>query len=573
MDKAAAIQKIRQQLTEGDIEAALQLLIEHLEPERKSFRDLNNRALQAKAQLEKAQRDELQGVVSFENSKLTYNQITQQIIRLVEEWEDPSLAPPPQLPAPRRKITPMMIMVAIALLAFIGLIIWQMLPGSSGNNDNDGTEVVHATDVCPDFDAKAFSIMILPYSNLLDPEANDSPHRPLARRLERYKDGFSGKATTIVFSKDKPTPNTDQDAILAAEECLAKLAIWGEYEHISSDRKETIITTNYKYLSSTDNFEFTMLNLDENAEVEAAANSSSIPTRGIYVDTIQNYSDIINKGELSEELENQFRLLFGVAILQSGENTEDGIALLEGTPSKDSSSTLLKEMALADAYMQKGDKKNAVEAYERVLKTHPNYWFAVNNWAMIYYEKGEYDKTLEALDEKLEEDPDNVNALTIRGSVRMKTSQLKEAELDLRKAERISSQPDREVDPEQQKYIRKKIDVLEDRKAAENKRIISANNRLNNDPNNLEVLTELAEANRNLGNYSRAKEVATRITRIDPDNLQGLAIKLESAEKTNDQNEVRTTTREVKQLDTSSQRIILEQRPILRAIIDPVRKQ
>lgn len=573
MDKAAAIQRIRQQLTEGDIEAALQLLIEHLEPERKSHRDLNNRALQAKAQLEKAQRDELQGVVSFENSKLTYNQITQQIIRLVEEWEDPSLAPPPQIPAPRKKITPMMIMVAVVLLVFIGIIIWQMLPGGNERTSNGETGVVHATDICPDFDARSFSIMILPYSNLLDPKAVDSPHRPLARRLDRYKDRFSGKTTTVVFSKDQPTPTTDQDAIQAAEECLAKLAIWGEYEHLSPDEKGTIVTTNYKYLSSLENFQFTMLNLDENAEVTEVSNSSSIPTRGIYVDTVSNYSEIVNDGELSEELENQFRLLFGVAVLQSGENTDDAIALLEETDSKDSSSILLKEMSLADAYMHKGDKKNAVEAYDKVLQTHPNYWFAVNNWAMIYYEKGEYDKTLEALDKKLEEDPENVNALSIRGSVRMKTSQLNEAEQDLRKAERLSTQPEKDVDSDQQKYIRKKIDVLENRKAEENKRIIDANNQLNNDPNNIDALTELAEANRNLGNYPRAKELATRITRIDPDNLKGLAIKLESAEKTNDQTEVRTITQEVKQLDTSSQRILLEQRPILRAIIDPVRIQ
>ena len=45
MDKAAAIQRIRTELTEGNIEAALQLLIDQLGPKRKFLRDLHNRAL------------------------------------------------------------------------------------------------------------------------------------------------------------------------------------------------------------------------------------------------------------------------------------------------------------------------------------------------------------------------------------------------------------------------------------------------------------------------------------------------------------------------------------------------
>lgn len=568
MDKAAAIQKIRTQLTEGDIEAALDLLLRELEPKRKDLRSITNRALQAKAQLEKTQQDELQGVISFENSKLSYNQITQQVIRLVDEWEDPTLAPPPQLPAGTRKITPKMWMVAGALIAFIGIIVWQtILKGSRNATEETPTAVIHADEICPDLDAAAFSIMVLPYTDLRDPNADDSPHRPLARRLDRYKGEYSGQAKTIVFSKDAPVPDTDQDAIRAGEECLAKLAIWGEYEHIGSSGGNTIITTNYKYLSSADNFEFTKLNLDEASEVEGARNSSSIPTRGTYTDTIQSYSEIINKDAITGELENQFRLLFGVAVMQSGDS-KGAIELLEKTETKDSSSVLLKEMALAESYMEEGDKEKAVAAYDRVLATHPNYWFATNNRAMIYYEKGEYDKTLEALDQKLAQDPESVEALTIRGSVRLKTSQLKEAEEDLTKAERLSREPDKQVDTEQKKYIRKKIEVLENRKSEERKRISVANNQLTQNANNVDALTEIAEARRNLGDYTVAKDLASRILNLDKNNIKALAIKLESAEKTNDRSQLNAITREVKR-DTAKQTLILEERPILRTILQP----
>lgn len=569
MDKAAAIQRIRTELTEGNIEAALQLLIDQLGPKRKSLRDLHNRALQAKAQLEKTQKDELQGVISFENSKLSYNQITQQVIGLVDQWEDPSLAPPPPANA-QKKFTPQMIMVAAALVVFTGIIVWQLMIKSDTGTEE--AEVVHATDICPELEASAFSIMVLPFSPLVPLEGSVSPHKSLAKRLDRFKTGFSGKFNTVVFSKDQPEPNTDSEAIQAAEDCLAKLAIWGEYEHLSSAKDRTIITTSYKYLSSAENFNFTMLNLDENSEVEEETSSSLIPTQGFFVDTVQNYSEIINQATLSEELENQFRLLFGVAEMQSGGNTADAIEILEKTNTQDSASILLKEMALAEAYMQKGDQEGAVKAYDRVLNTHPDYWFAVNNRAMIYYEKGEYDKTLEALDKKLQKDPENISALTIRGSVRLKTLQLKEAEEDLEKAQRLSEEQ-KNTDPKDKQRIRKKIDLLEEKKAGENRRVNDARNSVNKNPNDLAALTELAEANCNLGNYSVAKDLATKILQIDQDNLKGLAIKLESADKTQDHREVTNLKREVLQLDTSRQRRIIEDRPSLRGVLDNVRIQ
>jgi tetratricopeptide (TPR) repeat protein len=315
-----------------------------------------------------------------------------------------------------------------------------------------------------------------------------------------------------------------------------------------------------------------MLNLDENSEVEAEKSSSLIPTQGFFIDTVQNYSEIINKATLSEELENQFRLLFGVAEMQSGGNAEDAIDLLEHANTTDSSSILLKEMALAEAYMEKGDQEGAVKAYERVLETHPDYWFAVNNRAMIYYEKGEYEQTLEALNKKLQQEPENVTVLTLRGSVRLKTMQLREAEEDLEKAQQLSEEQ-KDIAPKDKQYIRKKIDLLEEKKATENKRVISAKNDLSNNPNDLNALTELAEANRNLGNYRIAKDFATRILQIDENNLKGISIKLESAEKTQDLREVTNLKREVLQLDTSRQRQIIEDRPIMRSLLKNIRIQ
>lgn len=558
MDKAAAIAQIRKELTEGDIEAALQLLIDHLEPERSSRRNLYNRAIQAKAQLEKTQRDELQGVISFENSKLSYNQITQQVLNLIDEWENPETAPKANATTPQRRIKPKTIVVAVVSLVFLGIIVWQALRPA-----NDPT-VVYADDICPNFESNTFSIMVLPYYSLRDPASNDSPHRPLATRLDRFKGEFSGKYTMRVFSKEKPITNIDSEAIQAAEACKAKLAIWGEYEHLSPETAGTIVTTNYKYLSASENFQFTMLNLDENSEISPEKESSHIPTNGFFVDTIKTYSEIINNGTISDELEDQFRLLFGVAVMQN-DQPEEALTYLKELHPNDSTASLLQGMALAESQLQNGDKEAAVQSYDQVLKEHPDYWFAINNRAMLYYQKGDYTETLETLDRKLQKDPENINALTVRGAVRLKTLQLEEAERDLLKADSLSKE---ESTPEQKRYIRKNIDQLDRKKGDENRRIADANNLLAKNRNSLEALTDLAEANRNLGNYEQATVFADRILDREADNPRAMAVKLESAAKTRNEREVNLVRKEVLQLDAKQQRIILQERPILKGILE-----
>lgn len=562
MDKAAAIIKIRKQLTAGNIEAALQLLIDNIKPERNNLRDLNNRAIQTKVQLEKTQRDELEGVISFENSKLSYNQITRQVVNLVDEWENPPEPSTAESLVSRGKFTPKMVLVTAILFVFAGIIIWQVR--SSKGND---LGVISAIDDCPKFDSEAFNIMVLPYNSFRDPEAKSSPHRALATRLDRFKNDFSGNFKTNVARKDGPAPNDDNQAIQIAQHCMAELAIWGEYEHFIPANLGTIVTTHYKYIAPSETFEFTMLNVGEDFLVSGENNASNIPTRGFFIDTIQTYSQIINEGDLTDELENQFRLLFGVAVLQSGDPL-GAAAILETTEPKDSSSRLLKEMTLAESYIKNGDKAAAVKAYDRALETHPNYWFATNNRALLYYEKGDYVETIETLNRSLREAPDNLNALTVRGAVRIKTRQLKEAEEDLQEAKRLNEQQEEGSDTGKGQYIQNKLELLEREKTSERNRIVKAENILDKDNFNISALTDLAEANRNLGNYQTAGKYADRILDLDKDNLTAISVSLETAVMSKDKKKADVIRKDVRQLDTATQNTILQQRPILKRILE-----
>ncbi|MCB0631456.1 MAG: tetratricopeptide repeat protein [Saprospiraceae bacterium] len=556
MDKASAIAGIRAKLVEGDIEAALQLLIENLEPDRRQLRELSNRALQAKAQLEKTQRDEQQGVISFDNSKLNYNQITQQVLSIVDDWETPTTQTVSAKPT--RKIRPQMIIVAVLMIAVIGVIGFRMIKKRSGGGS--GTANIEG---CPRFEKNArFNILVLPFY-MIRGEV-ESPHRNLARRLDDFKKQIQDKIATSVRYKDEPAPELDDEAILDGKECQAKLVIWGGVEAVDSPPNGAIVTTKYRYLlpKDVDAFTFTKFDLDDNISVAGHSETSSIATQGSFVETISNYTSITQEGSLSKDLENQIRLLFGIANMQSG-NPQAALDLLEKAEVQDSSSTLLRDMAIAESHIQMNDTAKAVEAYDRALATHPNYWFALNNRALIYYQKGDYAETLKNLDQKLEDEPDNVEALTIRGAVRTKTKQFSEAEEDLMKARELDTKK------EHAPYIDKKLQVLEREKRTEILRRDQAISKLNDNRNDITALTDLAETTRNLGEYEKADRAASRLLNLDPENPQALAVKAEVATKLAPRS--RETTQIIQKVDNLSPEIkseLFQDRPLLKAIIE-----
>ena len=549
MDKAAAIARIREQLTQGEIEAALQLLIQELEPQRTKLRELSNRALQAKAQLEKTQKDELQGVISFENSKLSYNQLSQQIIGLVDEWENPTSVST----TTSRKFSPQMILVAIMLLAFVGIIGFKLV------KKGGKTSIANA---CPEFDkGSTFNILVLPFY-ILNMQDITSPHKPIVRRLDRFKQEFAKNIKTSVRGRKEPAPENDQLAIKSGERCAAQLVIWGEAEKLSSDKDETVVITNYKYLASGKTFEFTKFTIDEKSEVGSKMDFSNIKKQGLFVDTISNYSSIITKGELTDLLENEISLLFGVAVMQEGD-AQGAIEILEATTTNDVSSSMLKNMALAESHLQNRDSAKAVASYNKVLEDHPNYWFALNNRAILYYQKGDYEEALKNLNQKLDEEPENVEALTVRGAVRIKTEQFKEAEEDLNKAKRNSA-----ADTEKQRYIQKKIDLLNEAKTKEEERKIRANNLLKKNPENINALVTLAEANRNLGDYQEADKFATKALVLDRQNIEALAVKVETTSKLNkSKKEINIVKNQIRSLDAKSRDKLIEARPVLGRMI------
>lgn len=553
MDKAAAITNIRAQLAKGDIEEALQLLIQQLEPERKQLRELNNRAIQAKAQLEKTQRDELQGVISFENSKLNYNQITQLVIDLVDEWENPSTS----VISPRRKITPQMIMVAAVLLIFVGFVAFRMIKRDRR---------ISVKDECPKFEPKSmFNIMVLPF-NSLNLNSNAQPlHQQIARRLDRIKDEFSQKVLTSVRDKASPTPQNDEEAISTGEGCAAKLVIWGEFE-VKSQSDMMLVTTNYKYLAPDSTFSFAKLSIGEDSAVESGSDASNIPTRGVFNDTITSLTSITAQGTLTDKLEDQLRLLFGVAVMQSGD-AAGAIEILKDAEANDSSAALLKDMALAESHLQTGNKEAAKQDYDRVLELHPNYWFALNNRALLYYQEGDYAAALETVERKLEAEPNNVAALTLRGAVRIQTKEFKEAQEDLERADRLNT------DQEKQPYIRKKLDLLEEERTIEEKRLDVTKTRLTANRNDMEAMTDLAEIHRNLGNYELADRAASQILDQQPANLRAIAVKVETATKLNKTREATKAIIQVNNLDPATKTTLIQRRAVLGLILEEKEQQ
>lgn len=541
MDKSATIAQIREQLRKGELEPALDRLIEALEQDRTQHRDLANRALQAKAQLEKSQRDEAAGVVSFDNSQLSYNRITQQVIYLLEEWENPN---PAKSGASGRRVTPIMIGVAVMVLAFAGIIIFQLVRPERSQD-------VVVKEGCPAFDAQSkFNILVMPYFALLgDPLPL---HNQIVRRLDRIKGEFE-KIPTSIGKIDNPAPDTDSDAVRMGERCQARLLIWGTSETMTADRQKFLVSTSYKFLNLDEYFTFTKLTIDDKNDVEMVTGTSNIPTQGIFLDTLTSLTDIATQGALTDFLENQIRLLFGLAALQTDE-PKLAAEILSETEPKDSTSRLLKGMALAQSHLATGDTEKAAAAYDEVLTTHPNYNFALNNRALLNFQRGFYAEALEDLNTQLEENERNVDALIVRSAVFMKADQLQKAREDLNQAARLAPEA-------KQPVVEKKVDLLNEKVEKEEERKEKAVRRIRRDPGNTAALLNYAEATRNLGEYAEADRAATKVLQQDRDNTSALAIRVEAALEMEQQPE---RAGRILQATPVPDQKVLEERPILR---------
>ncbi len=557
------IAKIRQLIAKAELESAIDTMNTFLEGKKGAFRELSNLALQIKSQFEKVQKDESLGIVSQENIKLSYNQITNQLIRLLNQLESPE-----EIAATSRKKS--LIWIGAGAVLVLAAAVWFIfLRGGEA-----GTE----TGFCPDFGSgSVFKVLVLPFEPV-DPELTATvTHSQIKRRLTDFNRRFDIKAVVenpANIESFKQFPESSEEADTLAKGCMSDLVIWGTTEKKGSD---TFITeTRFKFIKGSGNFDFNQLVIRDDEGVGSVSASSSITTEGVVVDTITSFTSITTQGTLTRRIEDMLStLLLGVIAHETGDD-QKAVEILSSAEVQDSSASLLWGMTLADSYWKMGQAEKAESSLDQVLDEHPNYWLALNNRAMINYTKGNFPEAIADLSRQIENKPTNAEALLNRAGILLKMDLVDRAEKDIERVKTLvvesenldkSGTRDSIQAPKTRipaGAIEKRVFELEKKREEQKTRRVKAVTALTERPSDTNALLEKAEADLNLGDNRKAAEAANQVLSRDPDNPRALAIKLEAASGTT---RFTQTLQQVRQSGVTREEL-LRARPSLREALE-----
>ncbi|NUO02257.1 MAG: hypothetical protein HUU01_16760 [Saprospiraceae bacterium] len=470
MDKLQLIAEIKRLVGKADVEKALQRLVEELE---KAGSGLANDAIQAQSLFQKTQKDEKQGLVSFENAKLNYNQVTDQILDLLEALKKEGGNDIQAKPA--KRLLPWIAGGVLALAAIAALFFYTKKEVPPVSND------------CPVFeDTAAFKILVLPFKPIKLGDNGVLPndiHRQIKGKLADLLNGVPGIKAKIEYYNIDPIkeeslyPDVSDEAEKIARNCNAQLIIWGTAEKQASG--ENIVLTKYKFREIKN---LTKLLITGNTEV----------------DTITSLSSIFTQGLLTDGIFANMQLLFGVIANEMGKPGE-AIAQLEQVQPTDSSTTVLVNMALSNSHLAANHPEKAIESLNKVLETHPGYWLAVNNRAVLNYEMGNTAAALQDVGAfiELQDTAKLTDAYLTRSALSLKAQSIDKAEEYINEASKLAtSKYTREIQQLKEVITKEKREQLKIKKEAELN--LQAN------PEDTKELEKKANADKKLGNIQEA---------------------------------------------------------------------
>lgn len=543
MDKLQLIAEIKRLVGKADIEHALQRLIEELE---KAGSSLANDAIQAQSLFQKTQKDEKQGLVSFDNARLNYNLVTDQILDLLEvlKKEDGSEVKG----KPAKRLLPWIVGGVLALGVVIAVLVFS-------NKKEDTSQQTVVDPNCPGFDSTSvFKVLVFPFQPLEEKRTLTNTHVTIKNKLVALSEALRINASIQNYKYDFGLNNNYDNypatpsvaAKTLASNCQANLIIIGTTEMLASG---SITRLKYKFLNS----EYTQLKITENS----------------VIDTLTSVSSILSENSLlTADIENVMKILFGVIAKETG-HTEVAIAQLENVETSDTTASLLWGMALADSYMANGQTEKAQTTYDKVLEQHPDYWLALNNRAALNFKKGnnaealeDFNALVEVRSKQVQAKRDTIaikglkEALVSRSTLHLKTLSLDKADEDINEASKLNP-----ADPginRIKKEVNEQKTIQSDRKA-------NAEALLRVNPENTGALEEKASADKALGNEKEALSAAKAAVANNSTDHRVFSIILEEAVKTNDTNTFKKITKKADQAGVSRNELIqnaplLEQR-------------
>lgn len=507
MDPQSTLTDVRRLITEAKNEQAAERLLTYLntadEPQR-SWRDTVSNLL---AQYKRLRQQQERGIVSFDDSRLAINQITDGLLAALAGIEEGETAPEEKAETAAAPKTPWLaigVIVALVLAGASFLMLRNMFRGDTPNGDEDAEGQVTVEEVeqgkCPTYDeASEFNILVLPFLALDNKPARveKSVQIDLGQTLDDY--GIYG---SVFLQNMDPNSNdypvTNRQATSLARPCDAQLIIWGTTEQIMEDGKpQTLTTTKFQFVESE---HFSLANLELTSNVE--------------VDTVSSLSSIATNGELTEELKMSLRLIFGL-IAHETDNHALAAELLDDVITERGGVEAVPKWGLiqADSYIRLGQEEKAIRIYEQVLRKDSTNVQAWVQKGLLEYSTGQTMAAHKDFDRALEQDPNNQTALTARAAISVQRNDLYQADQDLNQLDKMQA-----TTPASER-IRENY---RSKQADEKQKMEEADERIQQNPNDTAAWRIKAEAAQHLGDFRSAETAANQLLNIDPKSVPAL---------------------------------------------------
>ncbi len=430
MDKQQFLAQLKNLIADADVDKALELLDTYLEQDPK-FKRLHNEVVQISSIFNKAKRDEARGLVSFENAKLSYNQVNNQLLNLLEHIETDNLNPEGLTPAATvggsKHAFKWWLIGGIPVLALAVFLVVKLTSNSSSSTGDEDTSL-DSTAVCPVFKPTSkLNVMVLPYVNVSG--SNDQPEQVIAEKLNDLIDQNPQiQAVVRVASKQQQEQVLSySEADSVAKYCQAHLIVWGRFER---SNEGNIISTRFRFRGEKGALEFKKIRWQGERQV----------------DSLRTLSSIISEGTLTADIEEVIAFFFGVTLSQTAP-AEEAIASLEKLQPQDSITHLLRNMILADKYLETEQKGKALATLDSLLKLHPNYWLARNNRGMLLLEQGDYMGAIEDFNNAIQNNKkEDADLHVAKARALQKSEQLVEAKKEYEKAIEIDTTKRKDVE-------------------------------------------------------------------------------------------------------------------------------
>lgn len=519
MDTSQIIQQVRKLVSDAEVEKGLKELTSFLQQDNK-YDELNRAALQALSEIQKTKRDEAMGIISYENAKLSYNQVTHRTLHIVDLLEAGQLK---MVEPGVQKSSNRWMWIAGSVLALLAIGFFTVRTLNQGGRPGGNAQMAQS---CPSFSQDSqFNILLFRFITLGGSPLNS--HLAFMNRLGQLGNSFPAEIGLFDDNGDNSKiPVNLRQAEKIGTNCNAQLVIMGLEESVGSN---TIISTQYRFINLGGNFPMTKLQITERQEV----------------DTVTAISSITTDGKIVGNIEQAILLLFGIVAHETGDH-DQAVKLLANAEVTDSASTLLRDMTLGNSFLKMGDREQALRAYDKVLELHPEYPLALQNRATLYFEKGDYAGAANDLTTRVEADPENAEARAQRGQVYLKIDQLDKAKKDLEIAKKLN--------PNDRSVLRN-IEVLKEKEAEQRKIKENAEETLRIDPDNINALNQRAAASKNLGDYRTAVSSAEKVLQKDPNNTTALSTLVESANELNRPEMLKSILDRIKRLNVNTEQL------------------